>query len=718
MNDSRPSSESSPDVEDRTRMAPQVLRNRNKATRIDDRRTRHQEVGSDGALPSDPNDDATRVLVPDDVGAPRNPSIIEPPETPDRPRPSVPDETQFTEYLPTGRSGSSTGFEKAKAIANKALAGKGKILKKRFVLEEILGKGGMGVVYKARDLRKVEAEDPNPFVVAKVLSQDFKDHPDAFVVLQQEAAKSQRIAHPNIVTVHDFDRDGNTIFLTMELLEGQPLNDLIKSHENVGMPKEQVIPIFKDLCTALSYAHEHQLVHADFKPGNVFINEEGTAKVLDFGIARVASKERRKYNYDVGSLGALTPAYATIEMVQGEAPTFSDDVYALACVLYEMLAGKQPYQKKSAEAALKIGLQPKRINGLNNKEWRALSRGLSFKREERFATVDEFLQAFLPKRWSLAFKIAAAWLVVALCGLGWLGYKQNQNKQELRITIAEKLRQAQDCYNRQDYTCAIEKSLVVTNLSPGDAQATKIYTDATKAQADRRLTKRVNDLLSQANACFGENDFSCAKLKVDELLALAPDDGQAKSLQAKIVQSAHTQMVAGIILQGEECLKKKDLNCALIFLDKAQRIDAGHDLVKSLAADIRSFQQRLATKAEQRNRTIATYIEKARTCRAQGRFDCAIQQADRALEIDSNNFDAIRLKSDATLAKRQQLADRKKVRVLVQEGLECLGKGKFNCAIGKADSALDVLPNDAAALKLKKTAVEKQKELIKEIEIN
>jgi tetratricopeptide (TPR) repeat protein len=705
-------------MEDRTRMATDGLGNQSKATRIDDYRTRHRDVKTDSALSSDQNDDATRALASDETSPPQKPSDIDPSETPDGRSPSGREETQFTEYRPTGRGSSSTGFEKAKALAKRALAGKGKILKKRFVLEEILGKGGMGVVYKARDLRKVEAEDPNPFVVAKVLSQDFKDHPDAFVVLQQEAAKSQRIAHPNIVTVHDFDRDGNTIYLTMELLEGLPLNDLIKSHKDDGMPKERVIPIFKDLCNALSYAHERQLVHADFKPGNVFINEDGTAKVLDFGIARIASKERQKYNYDVGTLGALTPAYSTIEMVRGQAPTFTDDVYALACVLYEMLAGRHPYQKKSAEAALKNGLQPERINGLNKKEWRALSRGLSFKREERFATVDEFLHAFLPRRWSLAFKIAAALLIVAICGLGWLGYKQNQSQHQLKITIAEKLRQAQACYDRRDYACAIEKSLVVANLSPGDARAAKIYTDATQALTANRLTKQVNDLLAQARSCFSEKDFSCAKLKVKELLALAPDNGEARSLQNKISQATHTQIVTGVILQGQECLEKKDLNCALIFLNKAKKIDAGHDLVKSLAADVRTFQQQREMKTEQRKRAIAALIKKASACRAQSNLDCTIEQASRALEIDSNNYDAIRLKSEATLAKRQQLANRKKVNILVKEGRECLRKGRYNCAIGKAESALDVLPNNAGALKLKKTAVDKQNKLKSSIKIN
>lgn len=699
-------------------MATDGQRNQGEKTRICDPRTRYQNVQTDSALPADQNDDATRALLSDETGSSQQPSTADPSGTLDGPGLSIQEETQFTEYRPTGRSSSSTGFEKAKAIANKALAGKGKILKKRFVLEEILGKGGMGVVYKARDLRKVEAEDPNPFVVAKVLSQDFQDHPDAFVVLQQEAAKSQRIAHPNIVTVHDFDRDGNTIYLTMELLEGQPLNDLIKSHQDDGMPKEQVIPIFKDLCAALSYAHERHLVHADFKPGNVFINEDGTAKVLDFGIARVASEERQKYSYDVGALGALTPAYSTIEMVQGETPTFSDDVYALSCVLYEMLSGKHPYQNKSAAAALKSGLQPEHIYGLNKKEWRALSRGLSLKREERFATVDQFLNAFLPKRWPLAFKIAAALLVVALCGLGWLGYKQSQSEQQLKITIAEKLRQAQACYDRQDYACAIEKSLVVSNLSPGDARANKIYTDATQALENKRLTKRVSALLSQAHACFNEKNFSCAKLKIEELLATAPENVEAKSLQAEITQATHTQIVASVILQGQECLEKKDLNCALIFLNKAQKIDPHHDLVKSLAADIRSFRQQLETKAIQRKKVVAGFIKKATVCRAQGQFDCTIDQANRALDLDSNNFDAIRLKSEAELAKRQQLANRRKVRVLVQEGLECLRKGKYNCAIGKAESALDVLPDNAAALKLKKTAIDEQNKLKTEITIN
>src|SRR5690606_40493955 len=89
------------------------------------------------------------------------------------------------------------------------------VLKNRFVFEELLGAGGMGVVYKAKDLLKVEAQDRDTYVAIKVLSDEFKSHPEAFIAHQRESRKTQKIAHPNIVNVHDFDRDGDTVFMTM-----------------------------------------------------------------------------------------------------------------------------------------------------------------------------------------------------------------------------------------------------------------------------------------------------------------------------------------------------------------------------------------------------------------------------------------------------------------------------------------------------------------------
>ena len=138
-------------------------------------------------------------------------------------------------YAPTlqAPSGPLTGPDGTQVLSNRLVgsledAGEGhhgplepgSIIKKRFVLETLLGKGGMGLVFGAIDRRKEEARDPNPRVALKVLNADFQRHPQAFMALQREARKAQTLAHPNVVTVFDFDRDGDAVYMTMELLEG------------------------------------------------------------------------------------------------------------------------------------------------------------------------------------------------------------------------------------------------------------------------------------------------------------------------------------------------------------------------------------------------------------------------------------------------------------------------------------------------------------------
>ncbi len=123
--------------------------------------------------------------------------------------------------------------------------GPGVTLKERFVLLEKLGQGGMGVVFKAKDLLKVEAQDKDPYVAIKVLTDAFKKYSGSFIALQREASKAQRLAHPNIATVYDFDRDGNTVFMTMEYLQGKPLNQLIKELSKKPLKLDQALHIIE-----------------------------------------------------------------------------------------------------------------------------------------------------------------------------------------------------------------------------------------------------------------------------------------------------------------------------------------------------------------------------------------------------------------------------------------------------------------------------------------
>lgn len=325
------------------------------------------------------------------------------------------------------------------------------LLKGRFILEELLGAGGMGVVYKAKDLLKIEAQDRDPYVAIKVLTDEFKAHPEAFIALQRESRKTQRIAHPNIVTVFDFDRDGDTVFMTMEYLDGKPLDKLIAQYRSVGLPAEEVFKILEGISAALIYAHGQHIIHSDFKPGNIFVNNKGVAKVIDFGIARAVAKVEHREDslddktvFDAGNLGALTPAYASLEMLEGKSPDVRDDIYALGCIAYELYTGVHPFNRVHADEAKRQKLKPKRIAGLNKNQWRAIEKSLAFDRENRIQSVNVFWDEFSrkPKNYWLS-----GFLSLALLGSIAAAYYQFKpqpvkvvSEDQVRTEIEQKLR--------------------------------------------------------------------------------------------------------------------------------------------------------------------------------------------------------------------------------------------------------------------------------------
>ena len=303
--------------------------------------------------------------------------------------------------------------------------GSGVTLKNRFVLLERLGQGGMGVVFKAKDLLKVEAQDKDPYVAIKVLTDAFKKYSGSFIALQREASKAQRLAHPNIATVYDFDRDEDTVFMTMEYLPGKPLNRLIKEIPKKPISTALAINIIEQLCHGLAYAHEKKLIHSDFKPGNCFLLDDGTVKLLDFGIARAstaAGEEKEHTMFDPSKLSAVTPAYATPEMFAGMDPDPRDDIYGLACVAYQLLAeGRHPYNKVAAPKIKELGIKPKPLKGLDRRQQRTLMKALTVVREERIPNVEKFL-AGIQTRKSHSHQIILGALFLTIIGAG-AGYK-------------------------------------------------------------------------------------------------------------------------------------------------------------------------------------------------------------------------------------------------------------------------------------------------------
>ncbi|WP_116809945.1 serine/threonine-protein kinase [Steroidobacter cummioxidans] len=349
----------------------------------------------------------------------------------------------------------------------------GSVIKQRFVLETMLGKGGMGLVFGAVDRRKLEARDPNPRVALKVLNADFARHPQSFMALQREARKAQTLAHPNVVTVFDFDRDGDTVYMTMELLKGRSLDAIVREGRGKGNSAEVALPIIRGIAEGLAYAHRKGIVHSDLKPGNVFIASDGTAKILDFGIARAVPSsiaEENKDEFDAGSLGAYTEAYATDEMVAGVDPHPVDDMYALGIIAYELVTGFHPYQRHSAPNARKLGIKPAPLKGLKRKHARAIESCLSFERKDRPQNAAEFLKSFRGVTRLQKVTLAAAAVLALTSSYFWYqNYVETspamafselsaQTQQDFRTAMKEG-DEAWAFYEREGFADAIESAL-------------------------------------------------------------------------------------------------------------------------------------------------------------------------------------------------------------------------------------------------------------------
>ena len=285
----------------------------------------------------------------------------------------------------------------------------GTVLADRYVLQSILGRGGMGIVYRALDRRRQEAGTSPAFVALKVLRPELQVRVKARNRLLAEAVQGQQLRHPNIVTVHDFGREGDLVFVTMEPLEGERLRSLMVRKAPAGLDRQQALAILKGISQAVEYLHNEGYVHRDLKPGNVFLTRDGLTKLLDFGLARRLPEAGGSSGDDSGEeFHARTPAYASPQVLRNGPPDTRDDVYALGCIAYELLAGKHPFGKLAADEARQQKKRPAPVRGLSPGQRKTLNSALSFKAKKRPKDAGEFLTGMElrdagPRRFKLDF---------------------------------------------------------------------------------------------------------------------------------------------------------------------------------------------------------------------------------------------------------------------------------------------------------------------------
>lgn len=217
----------------------------------------------------------------------------------------------------------------------------GRTIGGRYIIESLLGRGGMSSVYKA--------VDPNlqRTVAVKIIHPHLSEHPEFVKRFEQEAAAVARLRHPNIMLVHDFNHDGGVYYIVFEYIAGNPLDRRLKDLKEAGLrlPLEETIQIMAPLCEAVAYAHERNMVHRDLKPSNVVINLLSQPILLDFGIAKLVGGGH-VHTATGATIG--TAAYMAPEQVVGEEVDHRADIYSLGVMLYEMACGRPPYEGHSA----------------------------------------------------------------------------------------------------------------------------------------------------------------------------------------------------------------------------------------------------------------------------------------------------------------------------------------------------------------------------------
>ena len=253
-----------------------------------------------------------------------------------------------------------------RAVGASSTVAIGSVLRGRYKVVSVLGHGGTGTVFEAVDLYRLDADEGHEKIAVKVLHPNVLRRPPLFSELRREFQRLQLLSHPNIVRVHEFDRDGETAFFTMEHLSGVLLSRVLAVRESAAVSRAHGLAILRDIAAAIGYAHSRGVVHGDVSPGNVFVCNDGELRVLDFG-----------------SNGVATPSFASCQVLEGAQPDARDDVYGIACIAYVLFAGAHPFQELTALNARDSKLKPKRPPALKSRQWRALRSGLSFDRDSR-----------------------------------------------------------------------------------------------------------------------------------------------------------------------------------------------------------------------------------------------------------------------------------------------------------------------------------------------
>ena len=532
----------------------------------------------------------------------------------------------------------------------------------KYKVAGVLGRGGMGLVYRALD------QNLGREVAIKTLTEGFAGDAEMLERLYEEAKKTSKLKHPNIVTIYDLGEQDGFPYIVMEFVAGDALDRVIQA--NPPLPMATKLRVIEQVCSALGYAHRNDVIHRDVKPGNVILQPDGVVKLLDFGIARQEKSDRglTRTGNVIGTLHYMAPERLRNQPFDGRS-----DVFSTGVLLYQLITGRLPFpgddvaviQKILHEAYPPLGNY---VHGYPEELDEILNRSLAKEAHDRYATADE-----------MGSDVAAV------------------EERLKKGHAAEIFQQAQQLVREEDFTRAREILLKVAKLDGQHLGARQLMVQVQQNIAQRQKASQVQQLLAQAEDARQEKKFEEAISFLEQALKLDPSSSELSGTIATLREKkAKSQQIEGYLRQADGARQNGDFSLARAVIAKALELDRDDSRVRAANAA-------LVRQVEDAERMAQTrkLLDSARSEVNARHFTAALELLAEAEKIDASNPEVFSLldtaKQGQELERRRRAVERLQSEIAVAISPEEVKK-----ATALVEEALQKFPNEPTLLQFRR----------------
>lgn len=555
----------------------------------------------------------------------------------------------------------------------------------RYKLLNVIGQGGMGIVYRALD------ESIDRQVAIKMLLGGHAEDKDLLARFHREVRSTANLQHKNIVTVYALDDFEGFPYMVMEYLEGQSIAEMIKSRLQLHIVEK--IGLVCQVCEGLQYAHEHNVIHRDIKPANVLVLKDNTAKIVDFGIARVGRSETlTRTGQIVGSIFYMSP-----EQISGAAIDARTDIYSTGVMLYQFLAGDLPFKSPDSDPQgtfvkiLNDPVPPLRrfLDDYPKVLDEVLSKAMAKDPAERFQTAEDF------------------------------GYELSRVQEALKHEmVSEYYSQAEAAIDQKNFEIARQKLQEILKFDRRNAKANELFQVVREQIQRQQRSVQIAQFKSQAQIAMAGHQYEEALECVEQACRLDPADEGLSALAVSIKnQVARARDLAEALRRGQAALYSGDLEEASQAVEKALQLDHDHTEARALANLINSEMAERARRAQLQN-----YLDKARLEISNRNFRSALSSLQDAQAIDPSDSNIRELLSWARRGHEQE-EERNELHRYIDDIGRLLGENRHADAVVLCRAAIERFPNDTSLAKLQQLTqrqfdLDKRRQAIEEVGVS